>query len=652
MKLNLLTWNSISIQSSSIKSYIPPGQMTNLSANAVTVNRADNFPSLSARVLNAHVFVIGVYIPTSQNINTNRELIKQYFNITDNQRHNLIATDENNSNKQYYLTGFPVRIVSAGDNKPNEFFVTLQVEYPYWQESGDATNDQWSVTADSDTQVITNAGNISVPPLFRIVPLTTWTKGLKYRRYIPLYSNVDKSYISPYELTNGGLDVQILINANKMQADGDDFRVWQNGAFADRWLYEMDSDSDPARCWINLELSQRTEALLLSNVDSNTGEIFFQQTPKSLNFLKKLKYVSNRTIYIDSEAMTFDDGSSIDIINYSMFVNRDMKTTTASTHTAGTIVRHIEHDLWILYGDSDLTSQAVDSDMEPILDLSSTNTLWSYTNFYDRLANRPGAWFPETLATRTGLSYTFTGDLGTFVDPSTKLGLTMKNTDDFQVSNEAGVLDWLYHHPAGITNVKYSGDYRTVSKFSSDSDNSWPANVGLQYLQNNGSWFNVYSDSNFPPEASDSWTAFDSFDLALGGTYETIRFVMDGQLNSIAGATAQWQGDTVVLTLDSDNVPTSSILSEDTINFLDFTIYNTTTGEYLKVKTPCKTNQILDIDCVNRKAYLDDGTRVNVILSSHRNNWLDLVAGNNTLKFVDAGTNTALIAVIHRDRII
>ena len=88
------------------------------------------------------------------------------------------------------------------------------------------------------------------------------------------------------------------------------------------------------------------------------------------------------------------------------------------------------------------------------------------------------------------------------------------------------------------------------------------------------------------------------------------------------------------------------------INFFDFRITNNTTGQYLEVKCPCPVNTALTVDCVNKKAYLADGTVVRVTLSSDREEWLDLNAGSNTLQFDDTGTVAVTGVVQHRDRVL
>src|SRR5574339_891626 len=442
MKPVLKTWNSLNINDGTyLSAYFPPGQRMNLSANPIYVERASDFPKLTGRVLGAARLTIGIQILPNAAINTYRETIKQYFNVTDSNRHNLVVVDADDSDStEYYVTGFPTQMNHHG-NEQNIFDISLSLEYPYWQ-SVSSVSDSWDITASGDSDPIVNTGNINVPPIFTITPTTTKTAGLKYRRYVSIYNNMDKSINVPLDVTNGGLDVQSLINANKMQADGDDFRVWIDGGFADRWLYGMDSDSDPAKCWVNYDLQPRHEAITSATFDSDDTTISLVHTRKSLSFLETLNIMPNKTLWIDSEALVYSD-SDIDFLNYQINnLSRGQKGTTAVSHSSASTIRHIEHDTWIMYGDSDLASQDVDSDFQPIFDLSSTNNQWSFTYYYDSEINRPGAWKPEIQSSRTNLSYPFTGNQNSFSNPATQLGLAFLNAGDFQMANEAGTLDW------------------------------------------------------------------------------------------------------------------------------------------------------------------------------------------------------------------
>jgi len=426
-----------------------------------------------------------------------------------------------------------------------------------------------------------------------------------------------------------------------MQADGDDFRVWMDGSFADRWLDGMDTVT--TRCWINANFQPALEGTLGTTVNNSVQTLVFTQTTANLQFLKILKRVQNQVLLIESEAITFSV-ANVDLVNYQITsVSRGQKGTSAAGHTAPITVRHIEHDLWILYGDNTLSAPDVDNDYKPMQDLDSDNDSLVYTYFYDNTTDRPFAWKPEIQSSKTNLSYVFTDNQDTFVNPAEKLGLAMVGTADFQISNEAGLLDWLFTHPCGLTNVLYSGDAYTYA-------GSWPAVVGLQYLEPNTAWFTAQQESE--PGSTDTWTALGPHDVALGDTYEAIRFVIEGQLDSVQSAKVMFQADTVTLTVDSSNLPTISVGSELGINFFDIKLTNNTTGEFLKVQCPCPVNATLTVDCVNKKAYLSDGTVVRVTLSTDREEWLDLNVGSNTLQFDDTGTVAVTGSVVHRDRVL
>src|SRR6185295_7958736 len=120
MKLKLLTWNSININDgTSYNAYIPPPQMANQSNNPVLVNRANDYPFLSVAQRNSSFITINVVIAPNANINTYRELLKQYF-FSDLNRHNLVAQDGNDSNRQWYRTGIPISMSQEAD-KINSF---------------------------------------------------------------------------------------------------------------------------------------------------------------------------------------------------------------------------------------------------------------------------------------------------------------------------------------------------------------------------------------------------------------------------------------------------------------------------------------------------------------------------------------------------
>ena len=639
MDLRLYSWNGLAINDSNpFTAAIPVGQKANLTANVITVPRADDDPFLSDTQLTGHVLVIELYIEPGFAINTYREVAKKYFNVRDKTRHNLIARDADDSNKQYYVTGFPVAVQPLGASPKKDFSIRIALEHNYWQ-LVTATSDSWPITGTGDTQAITNSGNIKVPPVITLTPTTTKGAGLSYRRYVTIYNNLDKSFNWPLDITGGGLDTAALTTA-KMQADGDDFRVWMNGSFTDRWLDSMDSAA--TKCWINTALKARKEAVLLTTMNASVQTIAFTQTRASKEFLQRLKQVSNYSLLLESEIVTFTV-ANVDIIGYQITgVIRGEKGSTAAGHTAGITIRHLEHDPWILYGDSTLSAPDVDDRYKPIFSLASTNAALTYSNYFEEDSKRSGMWQPGRPASKTGISYNYTATENAWADPATAMGACLQNYDDNRVQFEVGIVEWLLSHPAGFTNVLFSGKkYNTTS---------WPGIAGLQYLQPNTAWFTASNEGI--PTSPLSWEAFGPNNIALGGTYETIRFVMDGALEPRSNEAALIQFDTVTGTVNSANLPTISVGAEQAINFFDFKITNSTTGEYILVTTPCVVNTTLTIDTENKEAYLADGTRVQVRLSTDRSDWLDLAVGSNTLQFDDVGTVSITGTVSHRDRVL
>ena len=639
MNLNLFTWNGTSINNGSpFYADFPPGTKVNIHGSVVTAPRSNNYPFLSNIVADAQSLQIRVRIAPGQNLDTNREALKQYFNYEDRRKHTLVAKDAADSDRQWYVTGFVRDVRNESPTDRTSFLVLFALDYPYWQ-LVTATDDTWVISGTGDTQAVTNAGNINAKPKFTFVPTTGKSAGLQYRRWVHMYNNLDKSFVAPLDVTGGGFDTATLTTA-KMQADGDDFLFWEDGLFQDRWLAAMDTAA--TKLWKNVNLAPRTEGTTLGNVAASgaISSITFTKTKANLKFLQKLKQASNRIFLIDSEAFLYT-AANVNLVTYTITSpTRAQKGTAEAAHAAPKTVRHIEHDGWVLYGDSTLTAPDVDDENKPIFDLTSTNTSWAFTNYFDEDTNRPGAWRGEVLASRTGLSYTFTADSNTFADPSTKLGLALIGSADFQVQNETGTITWALSHPAGITDVTFSGD-----KYMSGS---WPAIVGLQYLQENAAWFTA--DNQAEPALTYAWESFGPTTIDLDGTYNTIRFAIDGLLSSAISEMALIQFDTVTAAIDSTRLPTVSIGAEAACNFFDFTLTNNTTGEYLKCQVPCGINETLTIDCETKEAYLSDGSRVNVILSTDRTEWLDMTPGANTFQFDDAGTVAVTGHIYHRDR--
>ncbi|MCI0551270.1 MAG: hypothetical protein L0287_09965 [Anaerolineae bacterium] len=638
MQLNLKTWNDININDGTVfQSWFPIGQLVNLSAAGITVPLASDFPFLSTSVLQDHNITLQVKIQPNQSIPTYREILKGIFNVTDRNRHNLVAEDVLDANRQWYLTGFPTRVV---ENKPGLYAVTIQLEMPVWRVVT-ALSDVWSITASGQTRSITNIGNVNVRPSYAIKPTVAKTGGWLYRRWLPVTNTMTRSFTGSYDVLDGNLDTATLISGGKMQSDGDDLRIWMNGVEVDRWLGRLNTTTTNA--WVNLSLSPKQEGTTSVNI-SNVGAvttISFSKTRANLAFLRAMKKAVNKVVVIDNEAFLFTDA---DLVAYQLTgCSRQAKNTSAATHTAPKTCKWIEHDIWVLYGNSAATAPDVDDTLKPIFNLSTSwNDYLIFANFVDDEGSRFGEWAGGVRASRSQLSYVFTANQNTFVNPSTELGMALIGYIDHSIpKGETGTVAWVFSHPCGITDIKYSGKkYRT---------GTWPAVAGLQKLEPNAAWFTVQNQA--APITPIAWEAFGPHTVSLGATYDQIRFALDGSINSIAGETAMMQFDTVEIQLKFDNVPVLVFMgAEQGITYLDFKLTNNTSGEYLLATTPITVNDTLTIDTNAKTSTLGDSSRVPVIISTDRETWLDLRSGSNQLQYDDTGTNAVTLTTTHRDR--
>lgn len=640
MRLELVSWNFIDFNDGNpFRAWIPPGQLTNLSANGVSVPRSDDFPFLSTAVLSDHVFTFHVQVDEGESINASRELLKQIFNITDKGRHELIAKDLDDSNRWYQLVGLPIRIT---EQSPGAFTIQLHVETPIW-EAVNLESTPWSVTFNGDTQVIDNISNVNVAPILQI-NVASKISGLQYRRWVAVYNVLDTSFNAPIDIGKSLFDTQTLISGGKMQVSGNDLRVFIDGVEVNRWLQSIDTIG--TQVWVNMSLSPKQEGTISTTVNSGDGPFFmtltFANTKANRDFLIAMSKVSNKLIMIENEVFTF---MSVNLFDMTMTgVDRAKRGTSAATHTAPVTVRWIEHDIFVLYGDNTLSAPDTDDRFKPLFQLSSSNLSWIYSTLYDKTANRPGAWKPEVNASRGGLSYYYTDTHTAFVNPGIKLGLALIGYVSQHIPQaETGQLDWLFFHPAGVTDVQYSGQKYMFSA-------AWPAVMGLQVLEENVGWFTVETED--APITPITWEPFGPVNADLGGTYQSIRFAIDGSLAPLTGDSAMIEFDAITLTFDSTRIPEITMFGEVGIAYLTLKIENLWDGNAIYIEHPADVGDTLFIDCRAKRAYLnDDKSDVRVRLSSSRNAWLDLVPGNdNELEWIDPGTGTVSVTVSYYPR--
>lgn len=630
MQLSLLTWNSHDIQSSDYKAIVTDdGQFVNLSSRPVFVPRAAQFPFLAGTSIPDHLFTFKIQL--LGDYRTQRETIKQWFNILDQQEHALVAEDVLNNDKQWALYGIPIRVV--GEEK-GLLVITLALRDPVWR-SITTEDEEWNITASGQTKAVTFGGNLPAQPKFTITPTAGRTGGYTYRLWKPVYlpdTATCPAFRYPLDLTDGGWDTAALTTA-KMQASGNDIRPMVDGIEVDRWLADMDTDH--TKVWSNLNLPLPVTAVLRTNI-AGAGAITTIDLTATSAVLRSLATASNKVLYIGTEAFTYT--AINEATSQATGVQREQKDTSAGAHTAGDLVRLIVLDVWILYGNAAVSAPAVDDNNKPPFDLSaSTNTSWVFSSFYSADAPLPAAWSPGVIYTLGKLSGVYTGDQLALADPATFMGLVMKAWQSGGVTRgETAELAWSFFHPCGITHVTYAGEVYGIAA---------PTKCGLEKSIDGKTWVTVANETL----DANSWDAFSHAGTALGATYRYLRWVMKGSTASTVPSAAI-QIETLTLTLDATAVPVIGSTAETAFYYLDLTLSNGTVS--FTVSYPVLLNEAVIVDCEEKTVKMGDGTELfgAFTKSSVRDTWMDCGPGAVTFTVTDPGMAAVTVDIEWEER--
>jgi hypothetical protein len=162
--MQLSTWDSHNIQdtSYSAKAFIGAGNgMAIATPNYIDMGQGDPVlggKTLAGTLYTFHIICLGA---TAAAIETQRNALCGWFLPNDFTLRKLIGLDIDNGNKDWYLEGYPISGPTLVEGaKSNVFSVTLSLSTPYWIEN-DLNTNTWSVTADTETEVMANVGNVA-----------------------------------------------------------------------------------------------------------------------------------------------------------------------------------------------------------------------------------------------------------------------------------------------------------------------------------------------------------------------------------------------------------------------------------------------------------------------------------------------------------
>lgn len=539
----------------------------------------------------------------------------------------LVCLD--NTGTEYYVMG---RVANHA-SKAMVSKITLQVADSVWRRTIERA-EPWTITASGQTMDITVGGTVEALPIFELTTDAAKTGGFGYRNWCRVYNPCDEAVINELvDITNGGLNTAALI-PGKMQADGDDARVYDKGQEVDRQLAGINTTTTKIFAG-PFNFSARIE-MTLSGTIANSGAvtaIYVKNTAPNKKLLERLPN-SRQIVEIDNERyiMTGRDVKALRID----IAERAVRKSSMASHADGALIKWIEHDVWLYYGNSAMEALTIDATHEAAYDIAtSTNASRVYTSFGDKAGLRPGAWKLATLKRTAGSDSDFyTGNHGDeTADPITDMGMAIKSfLKNGKPTADTASIEMRLSHPGAITSVTVAtGEKRRTAT-------KWPATMALQKSKDAKVYANQFNELT-PASAGVYLTITNTTLQTLGAGYKHIRFFASGTLDAILNAECDLEigGLTVVIT----NPITAALQGEEDNYALDCEIQNETYGESLFLKWTMGLYETLTADSEERRVTHSDGTNAYRAkrLDVARLNWLGLRPGVNRLKFIDPGTS-------------
>jgi len=590
-----------------------------MSTEAIYVPRSHYPPAFANKRQSERTLTLVVIMRGT--VSTQRETLKKYFDpAVDSGEKQLIATDD--AAAQWYIYATPVGVPNIANNK---FYVTLKCGDPVWQTVTVTTNTR-NQTASGQTWAITPTGNQNTYPIYEIKPTSAKAGGFGYSRFVAVRNPGSNTFTNyPYDVGQDAFDTAALVTAVKMQADGDDLRVYVDGVETNRWLDGINTTT--TKVWINANWSPKQEATLGTAIAAS-GAVASVVASTSI-----AGFPSSGILRIDDEIFTYT--GKVDGTKTFTGTTRATKGSAMAAHTTTDTIYWIEHDITIYYGNSTMAAPTTDDTKKPIFNLAtSTNTSWDYDDFRDGDASQSGIW------TKGGQNI-YTGNQGGSADPAGELGIGA--TASISIGDDKY---WQLYSPAGVTNWTFANGekYRGASL--------WWSTVALQRSVDGASWTTEY---NIPtPSAAITWEAWSDAARALGATgyYVRLYATYAGTPGQLIPGIAVEAAD-VTLTLASGGVPVTFMEPEAGAYQLQCTLYNNTAVLSVTLDATMALNQTIEIDTEDKTViYLADNSNVmaSFSISTTRHEWLSLLPQANTLQFDETGLVAVTITTKYKQR--
>ena len=230
---------------------------------AQVVKRTGAWPLVSGMAREGRALGLGIAIEGSD-VGALRDQLFQWFDPEDETPKKLAITDAAGTNERYLYVQVDGDIVPR--DVPQIYVVPLKVHGDVRWRAEAGTVDVWNITASGQTHQVENGGANDAWPSFEIKPVSAKSGGFAYKEFWSVTWRSENPGFS-YPARLGPIDTAALVGAGKMQADGDDLRVYVDGREVDRWLDGMNSAN--TYVWVVLDFSPRMVTTLRSDIASS-----------------------------------------------------------------------------------------------------------------------------------------------------------------------------------------------------------------------------------------------------------------------------------------------------------------------------------------------------------------------------------------------
>jgi hypothetical protein len=412
----------------------------------------------------------------------------------------------------------------------------------------------------------------------------------------------------------------------KMQADGDDLRVFVDGVEVDRWLDGINTAT--TKIWALMTFEAAVSMTLAAAIGSG-------DTVTEVEVNEEISAMpSEGIILINDEAFVYTAKSTS--LRKFTGVTRASKGTSAAAHSQNDIVSWIQRDVWLYYGNASATAPTVDDTHKPAFDLdTSTNDQWVYTDFGEDVASRAYAWDLSPLRIDDA-----TYNYGCYSATQKTLG-TPWSVAGAWVSDTYSMIPWigpLLSNPCGIVNCTIaSGEkYYSSTRYTGAT---WLQHC--RYLPRGSSYWLGFYDIPVPT-VEDTWESwsYSGADFASVASSVFLASYRSGTLFGFTDAT---------IDLYTTETPDQTINDEQANYSLECTITNTTTGDAIALSYTMALNEELEVNTDEHTVIdLEDASRqiqALTLVGGARRHWLPLQPGSNTLQFDDTGTAGVTVTI-------